>query len=109
MVIASMRSISAARLRTRSVSLAKSGSAVHSGWPSTVAQALEQPIGGGAERDVAVGAADRLIRREHAMRRSERLGRDAPAKYSAASQTESAMPASTSDVSMYCPRPVRWR
>ena len=41
------------------------------------------------------------------MRRSDRLRRRRPAKYSADSQTDSASPASTSDVSMYWPRPVR--
>jgi hypothetical protein len=45
-----------------------------------VTELAEQPLVGGAEGDVSVGAPDGLIRRVHAVRRSQRRGYDAARK-----------------------------
>ncbi len=109
-VTASIRAMSAARLRTRADVSANSAIAGPFGMAEERREIREQPIRAGADRDVAVGAANRLIRRQEPMRRAHRLAAATPlAKNSAASHAESARPASRSDVSMYWPRPVRWR
>ena len=46
----------------------------HSGWPSSSHSARNSRSLARAERDVAVRAPNRLIRRDHAMRRSQRRG-----------------------------------
>ena len=72
---------------------------------------LEVAIVGGADRDVAVGAAERLIRSRQAMRGAERRRHLARSWNRPRLPTPTAQgPASTSDVSMCCPTPValRW-
>ena len=74
-------SISAASLvalRMRLALSANSLASAHSGMPERVAETLKQAIGVGANRDVAVGAPDGLIRRAHPMSRPHRLRRPDP-------------------------------
>ena len=100
---------SGSRFLTRAASLAYSRIVRPLGPLEQLAQSPEQAVVRRGERDVPVGAADRLIRRAHPVRGPHRLRNRCPPKYSVASHTDSATPASTSDVSMYWPCPVRVR
>jgi hypothetical protein len=72
-VTSSIRSVRRCRLSTRAGAVGELGQGAPLGMAEHVAQAPEQALVGGAERDVAVGAADCLIRRDHPVRRSQRL------------------------------------
>ena len=100
---------SAARFVTRMVSFA----IVRMRRPFRVAEQLaeppEQPVVGGAERDVPVARSGSPDTARSCDARTQSAGQLPVAKYSVASHTDSATPASTSDVSMNWPRPVRVR